>query len=210
LRDSENRKGPPNTSEAGFLNEYVKVCKSEETRNLWQSVLASKVVNPFTRALEPPFIGRRRDFYIPRLPLNLGNNTSVNMYMNVFYIPWFAELISYIYKVATRSHLEPRLLVPLLWPSSFMIFALYLRRFAGRQLPRFIIETFTEVRSSPNSQRSAGVIELSCPRGDLRSFYRWGFPNQQPLPKPLPSWNKRQTCKFMVIRRLLRPWLNSF
>jgi hypothetical protein len=34
LRDSENRKGPPNTSEAGFLNEYVKVCKSEETRNL--------------------------------------------------------------------------------------------------------------------------------------------------------------------------------
>jgi hypothetical protein len=29
-------------------------------------------VNPFTRALAPPFIGRRRDFSIPRLLSNLG------------------------------------------------------------------------------------------------------------------------------------------
>jgi hypothetical protein len=32
----------------------------------------------------------------------------VNMYMNVFYITWFAGLISYIYKPATSSHAKPR------------------------------------------------------------------------------------------------------
>jgi hypothetical protein len=78
-------------------------------------VLTSKVVNPFTRALAPPFIGRRRDFYIPRLPLNQENIPSVNMYMNVFYIPWFAGLLSYIYKPATSSHSKPGLLKRRLW-----------------------------------------------------------------------------------------------
>jgi hypothetical protein len=47
---------------------------------------ASKVVNPFTRALTPPFIERRRDFYIPKIPSNQRNIPSVNMYMNVLYI----------------------------------------------------------------------------------------------------------------------------
>jgi hypothetical protein len=56
-----------------------------ETRNLQKTALASKVVNTFTRALGPPFIGRQRDFYIPRLPSNLENIPSV--YMNAFYIP---------------------------------------------------------------------------------------------------------------------------
>jgi hypothetical protein len=42
-------------------------------------------VNPFTRALEPPFIGKRKDFYILRLPSNLENIPGVNMYKNVFY-----------------------------------------------------------------------------------------------------------------------------
>jgi hypothetical protein len=32
--------------------------KDEETKNLQKTALASKVVNPFTRALAPPFIGR--------------------------------------------------------------------------------------------------------------------------------------------------------
>jgi hypothetical protein len=64
-----------------------------ETRERWgdkespKAVLASKVLNPFTRALAPPFIGRRRDFYIPKIPSNLRNIPSLNMYMNVFYIP---------------------------------------------------------------------------------------------------------------------------
>jgi hypothetical protein len=95
----------------------------ERTRNPWKYTLASKVVNPFIRALMPPFIGRRRDFYIPRTP-NLENISSVNMYMNVFYILWFAGLISHIYKPATVSHFEPGLfeatcLTFFLWPSDF-------------------------------------------------------------------------------------------
>jgi hypothetical protein len=60
--------------------------KREETKNLQKPVSASKVVNPFTRALAPPFIGRRRDFYILRLPSNLGNIPNMNTYKNVFYI----------------------------------------------------------------------------------------------------------------------------
>jgi hypothetical protein len=31
------------------------------------------------------------------------------VHINVFYIPWFAGLISYIYKFATSSHFKPRL-----------------------------------------------------------------------------------------------------
>jgi hypothetical protein len=59
----------------------------KETKNLLKTTLALKVVNPFTRALVPPFIGRQRDFYILKIPSNLRNISSVNMYMNVFYIP---------------------------------------------------------------------------------------------------------------------------
>jgi hypothetical protein len=43
----------------------------EETKNPIKTAHASKVVNPFTRALAPPFIGRRRDFYIPKIPSNV-------------------------------------------------------------------------------------------------------------------------------------------
>jgi hypothetical protein len=62
-----------------------------------------------------PFIGRRRDFYIPRLPSNLENIPSVNMYMNVFYIPRFTGLISYIYKPTTSSHFKSGLLRWHIW-----------------------------------------------------------------------------------------------
>jgi hypothetical protein len=103
---SKNRMESPNTQ---VKNKSTEVTKREETKNLWKPVLTSKVVNPFTRALMPPFIGRRMDFYIPRLPSNLENIRNVNMYMNVFHIPWFAELISYIYKPATSSHFKPGL-----------------------------------------------------------------------------------------------------
>jgi hypothetical protein len=74
----------------------------EETRNLLKTPQTSKVVNPFTRAFAPPFIGRRRDFYIPKVPSNPRNIPNVNTYMNVFYI-------SYIYKLATSSHAKPGL-----------------------------------------------------------------------------------------------------
>jgi hypothetical protein len=50
-------------------------------------------VTPFTRALAPPFIGRQRDFYIPKTPSSSKNIPNVNTYKNVF-------SISYIYKPA--------------------------------------------------------------------------------------------------------------
>jgi hypothetical protein len=65
----------------------VQFAKDRETKILQKTALVSKVVNPFTRALAPPFIGRRKDFYIPKIPSNLRNIPSVNMYMNVFYTP---------------------------------------------------------------------------------------------------------------------------
>jgi hypothetical protein len=91
-------------------SKWTRVVKDKETKNLRKPVHVSSVVNPFIRALAPPFIGRRRDFYIPRLPSNLMNIPNVNMYKNVFYIPWFARLISYIYKSVTSSHSKPGLL----------------------------------------------------------------------------------------------------
>jgi hypothetical protein len=74
----------------------------EETKNLQKTAQTSKVVNPFTRALAPPFIGRRRDFYIPKTPSSSKNISNVNIYMNVFYIP-------YIYMPTTSSHAKPGL-----------------------------------------------------------------------------------------------------
>jgi hypothetical protein len=74
----------------------------KETKNLPKISQTSKVVNPFTRALVPPFIGRQRDFYIPKTPSSSKNIPNVNIYMNVFFI-------SYIYKPATSSHAKPRL-----------------------------------------------------------------------------------------------------
>jgi hypothetical protein len=79
----KNRSKFPNTR---FTNKIHKSYEME-IKNLKKPVLASKVVNPFTRALTPPFIGRRKDFYILKIPSNLGNIPSVNTYINVFYIP---------------------------------------------------------------------------------------------------------------------------
>jgi hypothetical protein len=67
-------------------NKSTRVAKGEETKNLRKPVHASKVVNPFTVPSRPPFVGRRRDFYILRLLSNLINIPNVNTYKNVFYI----------------------------------------------------------------------------------------------------------------------------
>jgi hypothetical protein len=64
----------------------------EETKNLLKTAQPSKVVSPFTRALVPPFIGRQRDFYIPKVPSNLRNIPSVNTYMNIVYTHTFTSL----------------------------------------------------------------------------------------------------------------------
>jgi hypothetical protein len=95
---------PPNTG-----GENMQTFKSEaqmtreETKNPLNTAHASKVVPPLTRALMPPFIGRRRDFYIPKVSSDLRSIFNVNIYMTGFYIP-------YIYKPATSSHIKPRLL----------------------------------------------------------------------------------------------------
>jgi hypothetical protein len=115
---SENRKESPKTR---VMKASTQFTKDRETKNLRKPTLASKVVNPFTRALAPPFIGRRRDFYISRIPSNLINIPSVNMYTNVFYISWFTRLISYIYKPAISSHFKQGLLRWRLWLGSFLI-----------------------------------------------------------------------------------------
>jgi hypothetical protein len=59
---SENRRESPNTRVA---DKCTQVTKDRKTKNLRKPVLASKVMNPFTRARAPPFIGRRRDFLHP-------------------------------------------------------------------------------------------------------------------------------------------------
>jgi hypothetical protein len=159
---SENRMWSPNTSKIGFQNKYTKVCKRARTRNPRKSVLASKVVNPFTCALKPRFVGRRRDFYIPRLPSNLKNIPSVNMYKNVFYIPWFAELISHIYMPSTRSHFEPRLLRPHLWLSlpSIWLFIHESRQSPGS--PNWVCAFTAEVKFFNISEVSIAIISRTC------------------------------------------------
>jgi hypothetical protein len=82
--ESKNRMESPNTR---IGNKLTKLTKRKGIRIPRKLVLTSKVVNPFTCAITPAFIGRRRDFYIPRLPSNLKNIPNMNMYMNVFYIP---------------------------------------------------------------------------------------------------------------------------
>jgi hypothetical protein len=192
----ENRKGPPNTNGVRFPNKYTQVCKSAESRNLRKSILASKVVNTLH---VPSFIGRRRDFYLPRLPSNLENIPSVNIYMNVFYISWFAELISYIYKPTTRSHLEPRLLASLLWPSSFTTSASSQWRLAGRQLPALYRRNLHRSQTSLNFVEIfniAAVMEFSCSYGDLQSFHRWSFSFWWYSKKSLLPWKQEVGLRF--------------
>jgi hypothetical protein len=110
-------RGSPQTQES-----RTTAHKSRKTRRqrISESCTRLKIVNPFTHALAPPFIGRWRHFYISKLPSNLRNIPNVNMYKNVFYIPWFAGLISYIYKSATSSHFKPALLKWCLWLDFFL------------------------------------------------------------------------------------------
>jgi hypothetical protein len=78
------------------------VVKQKETENLPLVAQIPKNLNPFTCALAPPFIGRRRDFYILKTLSSSRNISNVNTYKNVFFI-------SHIYKPATSSHSKPGL-----------------------------------------------------------------------------------------------------
>jgi hypothetical protein len=95
-------KGSPNTREREFLTRSNTVSRRKETVNLPSGGTSSKNLNLFTRALAPPFIGIRRDFYTPKTPLSSKNISNVNIYKNVFFI-------SHIYKPATSSHSKPGL-----------------------------------------------------------------------------------------------------
>jgi hypothetical protein len=98
--------GDPRTQEKRMRTRSNTLIMQEKTKNLLKTAQASKVVSLFTRALTPPFIGRRRDFYIPKVPWNPRNIPNVNTY--IFYI-------SYICKPATSSHAKPGLLRQRLW-----------------------------------------------------------------------------------------------
>jgi hypothetical protein len=66
---SENSDETPRTWVQGKSKRSSTQMTREETKNLLKTAHTSKVVYLFTRALAPPFIGRRRDFYIPKIPL---------------------------------------------------------------------------------------------------------------------------------------------
>jgi hypothetical protein len=145
---SENRKESPNTR---VTNKCTKVTKKEETKNLRKPVLTSKIVNPFTRALTPPFIGRRSDFDIPRIPSNLENIPSVNTYLNVFYIPWFAGLISYIYKPALVYTSNPDFWDDVFDLTSPKFLKLYYRWSSSIEIPESRFSQILELRKFPVS-----------------------------------------------------------
>jgi hypothetical protein len=58
-----------------------------ETRNLQKPNFLFQSRESLYTCPWTPFIGRCRDFYVRRLPSNLENIPSVNMYINDFYIP---------------------------------------------------------------------------------------------------------------------------
>jgi hypothetical protein len=115
-------------------------------------------VNSFTHALAPPFIGRRRDFYIPKTPLNSKNIPSVNMYMNVFYI-------LYIYKPATSSNAKPGL-----FGTTSLTLLL-----TGSQIPPFrksprVVTSELDLQQTPKFHDFAGSWRRVFTNSWLRSF----------------------------------------
>jgi hypothetical protein len=154
--------------------------KYKETTNLWKPILSSKVVDPFTRALASPFIGRRRDFYIPRITSNLRNIPSVNMYMNVFYISWFTGLISYIHKPAISSHFKPWLLSWRLWLDSFLIPNLLFMKITAHCNSR--------IKTSPDS-RTSQIPDFKTSQFLIPELRRFLIPELRGFQ---PPWNKQQ------------------
>jgi hypothetical protein len=78
--------GTPNIYENKLKNTFVKELKNWEAKNLRKSVFLLQSHEPLYTCPSTPFIGRWRDFYIPKVPSDLKNNSNWNMYINVFYI----------------------------------------------------------------------------------------------------------------------------
>jgi hypothetical protein len=87
---SENSDGIPEHRSARIQN--VRTFKSrmqftkEETKNLPKIAHTSKVVSFYT-CPRAPFYRETKGLFIPKIPSELENIPSVNMYTNVFYIP---------------------------------------------------------------------------------------------------------------------------
>jgi hypothetical protein len=94
-----------------FRTLITQVMKAAERRQGISESIHSrqKLWIPLHVPSRPLLQGDEGNFYIPKIPSKLGNIPSVNTYKNVLYIPWFAGLISYIYKPATSSHVKPGL-----------------------------------------------------------------------------------------------------
>jgi hypothetical protein len=75
-----------------------------------------------------------------------GNISSTNMYMNVCCIPWFAGLILYIYRSATRSHFKPGLLKRHLWLDFSLTYEALFMKFTAYWSSR--IEALPDFRTS--------------------------------------------------------------
>jgi hypothetical protein len=110
------QKGSPNTWE-GTVNTFKDSDDKGEDKESPKDRSNLKSCESFYTCPWPPFIGRWRDFYILKTPSSSRNIPNVNIYMNVFYIP-------YIYKPATSSHAKPGLLettsLTLLLPGSWI------------------------------------------------------------------------------------------
>jgi hypothetical protein len=90
-----------------------------------------------------PFYRETKGLFHSKITLESRNILCMNMYMNVFYIPWFAGLISYIYEPATSSHFKPVLFgeTSLTWLpvnlGSFIHEIHHSSRFLNGDFPRF-------------------------------------------------------------------------
>jgi hypothetical protein len=107
---------------------------------------SSKSLNPFTRALAPPFIGRWRDFYIPKTPSSLKNIPNVNTYKNVFFHLTYLQ-VCHQFTLKTRTF----------WDDNFAIASSPIREFLRAWLPnwapnRFPNQLSSEVRAFASSR----------------------------------------------------------
>jgi hypothetical protein len=197
-----------------------------ETRNLQKPNFLFQSRESLYTCPWTPFIGRCRDFYVRRLPSNLENIPSVNMYINDFYIPWFVGLISYIYRFATSSHFKPGLLRWRLWLGfSLTSEALFMKitahwssrieapwnswisqvsgllnfvSFQTPELRRFQVYWTSPVSRIPNFAGSKSPELRHFP--DSRTSQVPGLLNFTSFQS---SWNRQQICELKPIRLLL-------